>query len=164
MARMNIYISDDLKGHMDKAGKSANWSQVASRAFEIELGEIAKRKKVKDMNSVVQRLKASKLEFEDVSYKDGHQYGAGWAENSAAYDELKHACEIDTDDSLLVDAEDGDDERAFHVAMMITGDGDKAMEFWEGVFGEWLPAKDFEFYKGFLDGASEVYEKVKDEL
>ena len=61
MARMNISVPDNLKDHMDGAEESVNWSKVASRAFEIELGEIAKRKKVKDMNSVVQRLKASKL-------------------------------------------------------------------------------------------------------
>lgn len=164
MARMNIYVSDDLKERMDNAEESANWSQVASRAFEIELGEIAKRKKEKDMNSVIQRLKASKLEFENVSYNGGYQYGREWAENSAEYAELKHAYEIEIDDPLYVDAEDGDDERAYHIGHMITGDGEKAWEFWEGVFGEWQPAKDFEFYKGFLDGASEVYEKVKGEL
>lgn len=164
MARMNIYIFDDLKTRMGKSEESANWSKVASRAFEIELGKLAKLKEEKDMSSVIERLKASKFEFENASYKDGRQYGTRWAEVSAEYPELKHAYEIDVDDSLFVDAEDGDDERAFHVAMMITVDGDKAMEFWEGVFGEWQPVKDFEFYKGFLDGASEVYEKVKDEL
>ena len=163
MARMNIYVSDDLKERMDKAEESANWSQVSSRAFEIELGEIAKRKKVKDMNSVVQRLKASKLEFENVSYKEGYRCGHGWAENGAEYAELKHAYEIDADDSLFINAE-SDDERAFHVGFIITGVDEKVWDFWEGVFGEWEPAKDFEFYKGFLEGASEVYEKVKDEL
>jgi hypothetical protein len=164
MARMNIYVSEDLKERMDKAEEKSNWSQVASRAFEVELGEIAKRKKVKDMNSVVQRLKTSKVEYENVSFKDGYECGRKWAEESAEYSELKHAYEIDVDDSIFSDPEDDDDGRAFVVGHMITREGEKVWDFWEGVFGEWQPAKDFEFYKGFLAGASEVYEKVRDEL
>ena len=167
MARMSIYISDDLKERMDKsadeAEEKANWSQVASRAFEIELGEIVKRKKVKDMNSVVQRLKASKLEFETASYKEGRECGTKWAVESAEYAELKRAYEINPDDPVFAEDED-DDERALHLACLITNCDEKTPDFWEGVFGEWVPSQDFEFYKGFLNGASEIYEKVKDEL
>ncbi len=165
MARMNIYVSDDLKECMDNAEEAANWSKVASRAFQIELGEIAKRKEDKDMNSVVQRLKASKFEFENGSYKEGYEYGKRWAENSAEYAELKSAYVIKTDDPML-DASDSqgvEDEVASFVARMIVGDG-RAMQFWEEVIGEWQPSKGYQFYKGFLKGASDVYEKVKGEL
>ena len=162
MARMNIYVSDDLKERMDNAEESANWSQVASRAFEIELGEMAKRKKVKDMNSVIQRLKASKMEFENVSYREGRKYGIKWAEESADYAELKRAYELDTDDAVFVEAED--DDQAINVAILLTDDGDKAVVFWGEIFGEWQAGKDFECYKGFLDGASEIYVAVKEEL
>ena len=163
MARMNIYISDDLKERMDKAEEKMNWSKVATQEFEFELGEMAKRKKVKDMNSVIQRLKASKMVFENASYREGHQYGSTWAKESAKYAELKRAYELDTDDAVFADAEN-DDAQAFNVAIQLIDDGDKAMEFWEGIFEPWEAPTDFGFYKGFLDGASEIYEKVKDEL
>jgi predicted transcriptional regulator len=58
MARMNIYVSDDLKERMDNTAESANWSQVACNAFEVELGEIAKRQK-KALKAAETELKAS---------------------------------------------------------------------------------------------------------
>jgi hypothetical protein len=51
---MNIWVPDDLKRRMDKVKKAGvNWSQVASRAFEVKLGEIAAQKEKKAMSDVV---------------------------------------------------------------------------------------------------------------
>ena len=38
MARMSIYVPDDLKGRMDRLSDRVNWSGVAQAAFETEIG------------------------------------------------------------------------------------------------------------------------------
>src|SRR4051812_27989218 len=37
MARVSIYVSDELKAEMDKAGDAINWSQIARPAFMAAL-------------------------------------------------------------------------------------------------------------------------------
>jgi post-segregation antitoxin (ccd killing protein) len=54
MARMNIYVKDDLKERMEAEEKTVNWSKVASRAFKNELRKIAKRKE-KEMKEMAER-------------------------------------------------------------------------------------------------------------
>lgn len=39
MARMTVYIPDELKARMDEAGPDSNWSEIAQRAFEASIGK-----------------------------------------------------------------------------------------------------------------------------
>ncbi len=39
MARMTIYIPDDLKARMDEAGENTNWSEIAQKAFEAAVSK-----------------------------------------------------------------------------------------------------------------------------
>ena len=76
MARMNIYVSDDLKERMDNAEERANWSQVASRAFEIELGEIAKRKDSEPLAKVEKQDKNELgIQISELTPEAARQFG-----------------------------------------------------------------------------------------
>jgi hypothetical protein len=58
--RTTISISADLKRRIDKAGEDVNWSAIAARAFESKLADIAAKKEKKNMDDVIQRLRASR--------------------------------------------------------------------------------------------------------
>lgn len=73
--RTTISLPDDLKARMDEVDQPVNWSAEAAKCFEKLLGEIAARKPKKDMSDIIARLKASKLEGEDESYKLGKKPG-----------------------------------------------------------------------------------------
>lgn len=169
MARMNISVPDDLKARMDAAAEAVNWSGVASRAFELELGEIAKRQKEKDMSAVIQRLRASKLEQEDVAYKDGYRDGKVFAENEADYSDLKKLYEL-TDQSdwpdICESAEDAAYSPAEAVHMWMVGedtfDRSESAAFWERFCGGEYP--EGEYLRGFVEGAADVLAQVEDEL
>lgn len=182
MARMTIYVGDDLRKRVDRVKTPVNWSLVARDAFEIKLGEIAAQKGKKVMQDVIDRLSASKVECEDVSYKEGFEAGESWAKDSAKFSELKNletvaswesAREYDRRDQanfrdrdpcvavfFLRDIEPGkydDDQSAYSTA-----------QEWLGIlgFGEDSESRcnDGSFWQGFEDGALSVWRDVKDKV
>ena len=163
MAKMTIYVNDDLKARMDAVVESVTWSAIASRAFEIELGEVAKRKQEKDMSTVIDRLRASKLVHEGQEYKDGHAQGKWWAENYADYGELDRLYNFDEQTLELNPEYDPG-----YLAAVICGDGGdtKSSDFWEGAGDGWSnnSQKDNEWYRGFVKGALDVFCEVHDQL
>ena len=165
MAKMTIYVNDDLKTRMDAVEESVTWSAIASRAFEIEIGEVAKRKQEKDMSTVIDRLRASKLVHEGQEYKDGHAHGKWWAEVCADYGELDRLYNFD-EQTLGLNAEQAYDP--VYLAAVICGDdGDTApSDFWEGAVDDWTNNfhKNTEWYKGFVEGAQDVFCEVHDQL
>ena len=156
MARMNISVPDDVKSRMDAAEEPVNWSAVASRAFEIELGEIAKRKQEKDMSDVIARLRASKLENTDEEYKTGQAYGRQWAEQAAEYAELKRLAVAD--ESRSRDNWDWDGRSIVKAAT--DNEQDEVGYIWE----DELPPDSEDYFNGFVDGAVEVFEEVADKI
>jgi len=92
MAKINLYVTEDLKRRMDKV-KDANWSAVAAAAFEKRLGEIAEQKAQKTMADVIARLRGSKLTSASEIERWGHQDGRRWAMEKASYDELRRLAE-----------------------------------------------------------------------
>lgn len=154
MARMNISVPDDVKARMDAVEEAVSWSAVASRAFEIELGEIAKRKQVKDMSDVIARLRASKLESDTEEYQNGHEDGKEWAEQYAAFSELRRL-------SKAEERRQDWDWDGHSIPQVAGGDAYDA-EFWEGYegidnFGE-------DYFNGFVAGALEVFDQVADAI
>src|SRR5262245_14260814 len=87
--RTTVSIPQDLKARMDAVSEPVNWSQVAVRAFEDKLAEIASRKKEKTMSDAIQRLRASKLKGDDRRYREGHEAGWAWARDVAEAEELR---------------------------------------------------------------------------
>ena len=89
MARISVYVSDELKQRMDALGERTNWSSIAKQAFEAEINRIASRKDVNAMTDAIERLKASKQEVTNRAMKSGENLGAEWVKSHAQYDELK---------------------------------------------------------------------------
>lgn len=160
MARTTISISDDLKQRMSQVEGDVNWSQVASRAFEVRLAEIATKQKVKDMNDVVQRLRASKLQGEDEVYREGEEIGREWAKNAATWQQLERVPGPDHEmfRSTLIGS------LFVWIAKEIVGDDDT--DFWADVCGRESDARldDEGFVRGFVDGANEIYDQVAQQI
>lgn len=172
--RTTISIPYNLKEQMDNAPQDVNWSAIAARAFEEKLGEIAAKKEKKNMDDVIQRLRASKAKSEDSAYSGGVEHGKGWVDDTAEVDELKRLqalrdrCGRDWDDSFSDDR-----NSAYSTAEWIAfeirdadGDRDAASDFWEiavGDGGEKL-ASDSAFVKGFAEGALARWAEVESKL
>jgi hypothetical protein len=113
------------------------------------------------MTTPVQRLRASKIKFMRVSWDVGRKAGREWAERSASYGELL----------LISEAEQfvaGHCKNAIPtMSEILDHAGSRPLEkMLEEVFGpEYLDVADNdEYVGGFLTGAGEFFEKVKDEL
>ena len=152
MARMNLSISDRLKEDMDALEGSFNWSSLAAEVFARE---VRKSRKVKEMNTehVVDRLRASYEETKSFDGEDGHANGVEWASESAEYNEL-------------VWFEQDGAAQALHegrVAGPIEDNYGDASSFWEcAIGGEEIPS--LATVEGFVEGALEVWRKVKDQV
>ena len=172
--RISIYVPDDLKSRMDKVREDIVWSQVACEAFELKLGELAKRKKDKKMEDIIQRLRASKIACENEDKNEGREAGKVWAKDRAEAAELRRLEEFIAKSS----ANDRDDEpfiikgscaysgaECFVKAISPDQDMDRdaAYDFWEAEgFKDGSPAD--EYVQGFCDGALGVWVEVKDKL
>jgi hypothetical protein len=173
MAKMTVYVPDDLKGRMDKV-EGVNWSPLACRAFEAKLAELITKQGAKDMSDVITRLKASKAEAGDANRTMGREMGDRWASSSAEAEELGRLeawAEGDWEEQL----EDSDPNAAFgpshHLVDVIEGghagrsDSDEFWTFFEDMYDldpeyRWKHA----FLVGFVEGALEVWSKVKDQI
>lgn len=161
MARVTISISDNLRVRMDEVDDSVNWSNLAARAFETKLGEIATQKQAKSMSEVIQRLRASKLGVEDDSFKEGYTSGVNWAKDTAQYIELSYIAEIEVDpawdeNDLILYIENA-------IAAEATWERYYLDCFWENVFSDGVETalKDSSKLSGFIKGASSVFCEVR---
>jgi len=162
MARIQIYVADDLKKRMDRV-KGPNWSELACNAFERKLGELAEKKGKKAMADVIQRLRASKIEADS----EPRGMGESWARDTASAEELdrleRFAASLAQGDWVTGD---GDAftlaERVFFSLEPINnGDQRAAKDFWE-FLGEGEP-NDL-FVSAFVQGARNVWRQVRDKL
>ncbi len=153
MARMSISIPDQLKVEMDAIG-SVNWSALAVEAFRRM---VRKSRKVDVMNTyeVVERLRASYENHAESEEEDGHDLGVDWVAKQAEYGEI------------LWIAETHDAAERLHAWRQI-GILDSHLdrwdpeEFWEIVGADAYPSR--AFIKGFVEGARESWENVKDQV
>jgi hypothetical protein len=166
--RTTISIPIDLKRRMDAAGRGVNWSAVAARAFEVELAEIASKKKEKTMNDVVQRLRASKYRGNNERFKAGEKVGQKWAKEDADADELERLDERDFSQVF-------DSEKSWSMAWLRlykilhpehSKEPDRADDFWKKQLGRYHDSvtMDQMFMKGFIKGALDVWHEVKEKL
>jgi hypothetical protein len=164
MAKMSIYVSDELKTRMDER-PSENWSAIAQRAFELQLNSTMKVGN--NMQAAIERLRASKAKIEEVERPTWIASGRSWAANDAEYEELQRAGSIGLD--WYDDDTDRDgaqrvrelasaifDDRSPHpteisqVVEMLTGDENRRIS---GRQIGW-----------FLEGVQQVWNEVKDEV
>jgi hypothetical protein len=159
MAQINIYVPDELKARMDRAG-SVNWSAAAQRAFDIEchLTEVM----MTTEDSVVARLRASKVQEDEELKAEGRETGQRWAREHASFRVLKGVSEISWD-GLPVEAY-GD-----HLAQLILGDEYPTAvgELWNelrGGYDDNEEEPDPAWIEGFVEGAAEVWNEVANKI
>jgi hypothetical protein len=178
MAKMTIYLSDALKARMD-AVEGVNWSPLAARAFEHKLAEIITQKGAKHMDDVVARLRASKAKTGDAFTIRGREAGREWAKDHAEAIQLERldaytegdfgiGCTWQEwlEDPAPEDSAFGNDH---HLAEALSenpesfdrADGDG---FWEFVGASDEERSSGSFLVGFVEGALEVWNEVKDKL
>ena len=176
MAKMTIYVPDDLKRRMDEV-EGVNWSPLACRAFESKLAEIISQRGAKNMSDVVSRLKASKAKTIDEATLRGQQAGKTWASDRAEFEDLQRLEDWSTSDhgrwSWQEHLLSPDGSNAFgpdhQLADSITGENLDRPEgdcFWEVAIGDGSreDRNSGSFLVGFVEGALAVWDEVKDQL
>jgi hypothetical protein len=88
MARITLYVPDDLKTRMDAAGDRINWSEVARPALLSALTAHEHRQE-NTMTSAIERLRASKQEADTEDETEGREHGRSWASDEATYRDLQ---------------------------------------------------------------------------
>ena len=160
MAKMTISIPDDLKARMDSVEQRVIWSAVSSAAFETKLGELSAEREKLAMSTVIERLRTSKLESEGEDYKAGYEAAQEWASGSAEYPELKNLSE------LFGRAQYEDFPYDAQQIAELADDNNVPDCFWEGVIpedGNWREVSDT-WLDGFMNGVSDFFDSVKDEI
>lgn len=156
MARITIYVPDDLKSQMDAAGDDLNWSAITQRAFREAIATQNLKRNPTDMNNVIERLRASKQRVEEGSLASGRECGVTWAKTEAEYDELKRVADLSSANQ---------DMSLNGLQRTIDPEDTLAREDWEGFWtrnGDGSPND--AFAEGFCMGAQEVFDEVKDKL
>jgi hypothetical protein len=92
MAKLNLYVPDELKKRMD-AVSNVNWSDIARPALLSALATLEQRRSP-DVNTTIERLRASKAESLKRDELEGQTHGREWAEQHADYDELRRLSEL----------------------------------------------------------------------
>jgi hypothetical protein len=151
MARTTISLPDELKARME--GVEENWSAIAAQAFERRLRQLKLREET-DMTSVINRLRASKMEYDETNEAAGMVDGRRWATKSASYGQLKRLARVEAQ-------YENDDEAWLMPKYAIDEDYDPK-DFWESF------AEDAQisagYVNGFMEGAQEVFLEVEDQL
>ena len=145
MAAMNISLSDDLRARMDSVS-GVTWSQVAAKAFELEVNSKTMGKD-NDMTAAIKRLRASRQKAEQEDRASGLDEGKKWA--------MEHADWVDLDAIAKMEGNTYDDLQ-------------EALSNWcndinEEIFGR--EARDQQasdaYVGGFIEGAMLVHDAVE---
>jgi hypothetical protein len=153
MARITLYVPDDLKTRMDAAGDAINWSEVARPVLTAAVAAFEHRKG-QNMTTAIERLRASRLETEQTDKVQGKSDGRAWAENDAEYQWLKRL--------HLRANEQTEEEPMTALAMAIDPTGTTAFsEISEICFSEVSDLPSDEYLDGFINGAVEFFKEVR---
>jgi hypothetical protein len=168
---ISVYVNEDLKGRMERE-EGENWSRVAAAAFEKRLADLAKRRTVDDIQGAIQRLRASRIEYDESIGAEGFEAGRRWAEQSASFAQLKRLADI-ADRSGNVPISYGWDDffdeyssdypsGSMRLACEIEGqelNRDIANDFWSSAIGSENPPSE-DFARAFAKGAHYFFVEV----
>jgi hypothetical protein len=164
---------------MDKVEESVNWSAVAAQAFAAKLRELESQKGVKDMSDVIERLKAAAELEANEDYQDGLEAGRRWAKEDARPKQLRRLSayieEFEQPSSSVswwdIDSTGWSapfgalDYFVFAVWPDRKDDRDASDSFWQGALGDHAHrANDPDYFRGFGEGAVEIWNEVCDKL
>ncbi len=172
MAKMTIYVPDELKTRMD-GEKGVSWSPIACRAFEAKLAESITKRGTRNMQDVVARLRNSRTQRQNDETVAGRAAGQDWAKQRAEAHELERLEKLvypsEGWEVLLIDTPN----QAFSTAEIVffaifpdaNGDRRAAECFWTDESGfEDYRSVTTDFVRGFGEGAIELWDSVKDQL
>jgi hypothetical protein len=153
VARISLYVPDDLKARMDQV--DLNWSDIARPAFMSALA-IQKQRSDQTMESAIERLRASKAESNKRDELTGKADGRDWAEKHAEYDELRRIAEIEFNHGMN-----------YFDTLYAAIDPEKELskrEFKEQIFGDEYADITEEYAEAFIEGAQGFFNEVADKL
>src|SRR5215472_12164296 len=84
MARISLYVPDELQVRMEAAREAINCSEVARPALTAAVAAF-EHQKGKNVTTAIERLRASKQRADQEDKSRGNEFGRGWAENYAEY-------------------------------------------------------------------------------
>lgn len=170
MPKINIYVPDEMKARMDNVDRGANWSAIAQRAFELELNHLERIKEVKSRTDVIERLRQDKESTAAERVAHGRKYGVDWAKLEASYPKLSRIAHIDVEQWSGAGSDAGAFTTAELVYMEVFDEEDRprmdqVMHFYgfkdERELDIWL---DDAYVRGFVEGAQDVWEEVKNRI
>lgn len=171
MARVSIYVPDEMRADMDALGDRVNWSAVAQEAFAARLGR-AKQMESR-MVDVIERLRESKLKDERYARERGRLVGRKYAERVATYRELEALAAFRpalsngfTYTPLILQVY-GCIDLANGVTDADHPNSDSARNWLDDHITDGEPAPVLlsdEHLSGWLDGVREVWDEVKDKI
>jgi hypothetical protein len=174
--RVNVSVPKALKARMDRVADQANWSSVATAAFEAKVLELESQQEVESMEDVIARLKAADELDHSQSYQDGREAGRLWARNAAwpkhlrRLEAMQNHPEYDTEWMLAEWVSPLNPGIAVCLYRRVAGVGEDTYDaaamraFWAAVLGPGGAEKidDPAFARGFVEEAVEVWEQVRD--
>lgn len=151
MARISIYVRDELKARMDSVGEAANWSEVVRPAILLELAYRDHRTEM-NMTTGIDRLRASKEEEAQKTAIHGHTAGERWALNKASHSELRRVAQIAGDRQVSVGMD--------LLYQVIDPNGEmQAQEFYDVIGYDDFHDRDV-FAELFAEAAAEIFDQV----
>ncbi|ULR43632.1 hypothetical protein [Rhizobium sp. K102] len=161
MATLNISLPDELKMRMDATNE--NWSAIARRAFELQLKSTMSIGD-NDMNTVIERLRASKQKIEEVQRPGWIEEGRKWAMETAEYDQLERVAQLAELDAEAMAPDAGALFRALCEAIYEDGDGYLREELAEQLTGDARRWPSYDQLCWYIEGVQQVWNEVSDEI
>jgi hypothetical protein len=153
MARISVYVTDELKARMDGLGDRVNWSEAAQAAFEREIAS-ASMPDDPGLDQVIERLRKSKANSSQANLAQARERGRDWAKKHASYNQLRTAVRL----HLI---EQGHYASQFDRVTFEEDSGEPGGYFYS-TYGE--PQPPDEYVEAFLKGVKDVWAQVADKI
>jgi hypothetical protein len=170
VVRRTVSLPEEIDRRMEKH-VGVNWSEVARSAFEGKLNELDKKKDLKGMQAIINRLRETKVQATNDSRDIGEQAGKQWAEEYATAMELQRLeslrDHLGTFDDFLTRPDASNDLAKIILGEQVSSQISTDL-FWDENYGDsdehvaWRQSDGFAF--GFATGALRVWNQVKGSL
>ena len=156
MARVQVYVTDEMKARMDALRDRVNWSELAQAAFERGIAA-AEMPEDPNIDQVIERLRASKAASWEINLKHARERGREWARKRASYDKLKTV-------SRLRLTEQGTYAHQFDRLTFEEDSGDMGGYFYEICLPNNDPMPPDDYVEAFVEGVKDVWAQVGDKI
>lgn len=151
MAKVNVYVDDNLKERMEPHDGKLNWSRIAQEAFLVAIAGEEWKMQTDEIEAAIERLKASATVDAIRDEKIGRDHGRKWAMNNASLRDLQTMMD-------MFSAKSGpSDWREFTDVDYSSNPGGVHREF-----EIWHPSS--AYAQGFFDGAKEFFIEIQNRV